>query len=604
MSLRILCGLFMVTTLAGRALGERTIPVPLREHPGNIFLAGENVDVNFDGAWTLADYDAKRVAEGNSKDGRAQLGKLATGYYELKPKTGAGRTTLGVLAPLAAPTPVTSPISIDVGMAWFYFDQPKQRAAANLCNLAGINWVRDRLNWQVMEPKPKQFAAHNIYDDTARIQTEAGLKILQVNHVHPTWDASHERGFPTDLRNVHRFYAEMARRWKGQVLAFEPWNEADISVFGGQTGNEMASLQKAAYLGLKEGNPDIIACQNVFAMDQVDILKDFGENEASAYFDTYNLHHYIGFDRYPEAYARHRAVSAGKPMWVTECNLPVKYSGDEKLKEPSDPDLRVQAERVTKVFATSLHEGPVNVFFFILGHYSERDVQFGLVHEDLTPRPGYVALAAAGRLLADARPLGKWKVDDPDVRGYLFRARPDGKEKMVLVAWRKAKGQRKFKLDAPAHVFDHLGRESEGSWVGELTLTNAPIYAVLQVDNPPPVDPPPTPPTTAPNAVPSGIVLQALVPRERVEQKQSAYKLDGKPITCFAYNFGDKVTEVSLKCSAEGVTIEPAMLRVAPGGREGFRVTVKSPGTVRIEGAAKPQAAVLSFRVIRADEGS
>src|SRR6186713_1830723 len=103
----------------------------------------------------------------------------------------------------------------------------------------------------------------------------------------------------------------MAKRWKGQVLAIEPWNEADIDVFGGHTGSEQASLQKAAYFGIKKGNPDTIACLNVFAFDRAASLEDLNANEAWPYFDTYNLHHYVGFHAYPQVYAHHRAISAG-----------------------------------------------------------------------------------------------------------------------------------------------------------------------------------------------------------------------------------------------------------------------------------------------------
>ena len=73
-----------------------------------------------------------------------------------------------------------------------------------------------------------------------------------------------------------------------------------------------------------------------------------------------------------------------------------------------------------------LHEGPAAAIYFVLPHYVEGATQFGVLHPDLTPRPAYVALAAVGRLLADARPLGRIKSKDAGVFGYLFRARPDG----------------------------------------------------------------------------------------------------------------------------------------------------------------------------------
>src|SRR2546430_11105371 len=54
------------------------------------------------------------------------------------------------------------------------------------------------------------------------------------------------------------------------------------------------------------------------------------------------------------------------------------------------------------------------LFRSMLPHYIEGQTQFGILHEDLTPRPAFVALAAVGRLLCDARPLGTWESDDQD----------------------------------------------------------------------------------------------------------------------------------------------------------------------------------------------
>src|SRR5205085_2693977 len=78
---------------------------------------------------------------------------------------------------------------------------------------------RDRLSWPEMEPTKGHFADHNIYDDTAAIQHEGGLKILQVNHISPTWANPNGKHFPLDLRDEYEFQKAMAARWKGKVLA-------------------------------------------------------------------------------------------------------------------------------------------------------------------------------------------------------------------------------------------------------------------------------------------------------------------------------------------------------------------------------------------------
>ena len=176
-------------------------------------------------------------------------------------------------------------------MAWFY-PKDKMATVANLCALAGMNRVRDRLSWPELEPKKGEFLGTNRYDWSVQAQSAAGLKVLEVDHLSPPWANPNTKRFPLDLRDVYNFYRALAQRWPGEVEAFEPWNEADIPDFGGHTGSEMASLQKAAYLGLKAGNPSAIGCLNVFAIHRAATLRDLHENAAWPYFATFNLHHY------------------------------------------------------------------------------------------------------------------------------------------------------------------------------------------------------------------------------------------------------------------------------------------------------------------------
>ena len=409
--------------LARAGATNRTVPGPLPTHPGHIFLAGETVTVPEapagDGeTWRAVDYDGRIVAEGRVSAGPIDLGRLPVGYYELRRAAGqaTNRLAIGVLGRLRAPTPFSSPIGIDVAMAWFYA-KARMPSVASLCALAGMNRVRDRLSWPELEPRRSEFAATNRYDWSVQAQSAAGLQVLEVGHNSPAWANPVTKRFPLDLRDAYSFYRALAQRWRSEVEAFEPWNEADIPDFGGHTGSEMASLQKAAYLGLKAGNPKVTACLNVLAIHRAATLRDLHENAAWPYFDTFNLHHYEGFDKYPKLYSDFRAVSAGRPLWVTECSVTVKWQGDSKSQEPTEEDQRVQSERVAMIYASAIHEGAQAVFYFMLPHYVEGQTQFGVLRPDLTPRPAYVALAAAGRLLADARPLGQVKAAERRSQG-------------------------------------------------------------------------------------------------------------------------------------------------------------------------------------------
>jgi hypothetical protein len=601
-----------MTLWLGAAAAAAPAPCPLAGHPGNVFLEGEVVTLPAPPAesWRCFDYERNLCAEERVFNGLARLGRLPVGYYELAwdgPGAQSNRTSVAVLSPLRSGIPAESPIAIDLALAWF-FPRQRMREPVNLCTLAGVNWVRDRLSWPELEPERGQWSRETRYDWAVEAQHQAGLHVLEVNHIAPKWANPNPKRFPTDLRDIYNFEREIARRWRGQVQAFEPWNEADIQVFGGHTGSEMASLQKAAFFALKAGNPEVIACMNVFAIRRASTLADFQANETWPYFDTFNLHHYEPLENYPSLYADFRAVSGGKPMWTTECSVRVNWQGDPVLKELSWSDQMAQAERLTKTYALALHEGVAEVFYFMLPHYSEGQVQYGLLRADLTPRPGYVALAAVGRLLAHARPLGRLQIPNQTARGYVFQAKPDGRNMRVLVAW--ADSECAIRLPSKAKAcFDHLGRPIAAEGLN-LKLSRAPVYVLWSGGTRLPVMPPPASARML-QGKPCPLVLQVSMSEADSDIKRSAYRFgdsETRTISLFAYNFSKKPIrgQLAIAVPKRWKAKLPEQISVTPGERkelaleltrsewlQGKAATIKIIGNFGTAGQA-----VLAFRLV------
>jgi hypothetical protein len=462
---------------------------------------------------------------------------------------------------LAKTTPTeNTPIALDAAMSWFYSDPKQIRDACELAKMAGVRWVRDRGSWPEIETARGAWAGDTRYERAMHIEHEMGLKVLQVNHISPPWASKNATRFPEDLRDVHSFYRGLAKRWKSLADAIEPWNEPDIDMFGGHTGCEIASFQKAAYLGLKAGDPDAPVNLAVFAIDRAQTLEEFRANEVHPYFDRYDLHHYIRLPEYPRAYGRHRAISGGRPMWTTEFNLPVIWA-DEKTKEPSEEELRFQSYRVGKTFAQALHEGTEKAFYFILGDYVERNLQFGLLHRDLTPRPAYVAFAAVGRLLNGATPIGRIDLGDEKLKAYVFKTQVDGGERETVVAWSET-NPTTLEIPSAERIYDYLGRELPRD--AKVELARATLFIVL-----PPggskslkVHPPPAKAKWLEGKA-CPVVLQLL---GQGDVKQSAFRVDqSKQLRLIAYNFGDKAARGKLKL--EGATGDAGEIELEPGGR-------------------------------------
>jgi len=69
------------------------------DHPGNVFLAGDDVRVTVPktwGGWRAIDIDRKEVGQGTVGEGTAELGKLPVGYFEVREKDGPGMVTAAV----------------------------------------------------------------------------------------------------------------------------------------------------------------------------------------------------------------------------------------------------------------------------------------------------------------------------------------------------------------------------------------------------------------------------------------------------------------------------------------------------------------------------
>lgn len=560
---------------------RRGIPTPLPEHPGNIFLAGESVIIPIPEAvspnathWRLLDDQGATLRQGALPSATAEprrtlsFGQLGLGWYRVefgsKEQPDQAWTALAVLSRLPAPVPLDSPISVDSAPAWFALNDPgKQKQLANLAALAGVNWIRDRLRWRDLQPEPGSLTPPpTTYDTAAQIHHAAGLQVLQVFHDTPPWTREPEQGngrFAPDLRHVYRFAQQLAQRFQGLVDAWEPWNEANVATFGGHTTDQICSWQKAAWLGFKAGDPQVTISWNATTgVPTSQQTEGVLANETWPYFDTYNIHSYD----WPEAYARLwspvRQATSGRPLWITEADR-----GTPHLKNPpwydQEPRLeRLKAQMIAQAYAHSLFAGAKQHFHFILGNYQENNhIQFGLLREDLTPRPAYVALATVGRCLSGARILGRWQPAE-HVNVFAFRAQPDGRERDVLVAWVEKeidwneRGQITASWKLPdtlpvQEIVDYLGRSLGNQF--PTPLGSAPVFVFL------PAGQAETLPLELPPALgdwrsgtPSPVVLQLSLPRSRLHKvedlpwsEEYVYRVsagESLPLKLHVYNFG------------------------------------------------------------------
>lgn len=597
----------------------------------NVFVRGDDVRIPLpeparDAAqrWRALDDALAEVRRGPVEDGAvANAGALPVGWYRFEFLAEDGRplafTTAAVLAPLAV-VPPDSPVCLDVALSWLADDDPETwRRLARLASLAGARWVRDRIHWREMQTGPGDFVEDTKYDATARLQSDAGLDVLQVFHTVPAWarDPAGEGARPrTDLRRLHRFCAAMAERFHGRVRAWEPWNEGNAGNFGGYPMDALCSHQKAAYLGFKAGDPGLPVfwgpLGGVNTAAQADAIL---ANETWPYYDVYTIHSYDWAHAYATLWGPARRAASGREIWVTESDRGMAADPASPVGDFTHDDARRKAEFIAQSYACSLFSGASRHFHFILGPYMEGNntIQFGLLRKDYTPRLSYAALAAVGRFLAGARCLGRWELPDaPDTHVYGFRARPDGAARDVLVAWveKEADWPERGAQSAPwplpgdlrvEAAYDYLGRE-RGAAAPE-RLTSAPVFVLLAAGT---LDAAPLhtiPPMPRRPGEPSPVVLQFDTPDTPPVIRQRAWTPEpervfppGATVECrlLVYNFSDVAARgaIALGMAPEGWGLPETRWEVAvpPMERQTLEFRMTAPA------ATAPDATWLVFR--------
>lgn len=509
-------------------------------HVGNVFIDTESVkfDINTTAEANLSviDYYGKNVYKGKISAGKSELdlGKFQKGYYILSIKSGDELKDIyfAVLpSPESRPNMSDSAIASDIAMSWLVKPE-KFDDLAKLIKLSGIVWVRDRISWGELETTRGKFADDTKYDLSADIQTKNGLKVYQVFHATPGWaqEVKNSHSFPDDLRDVYNFGAEMARRYKGKVDAWEVWNEPDISAFSDELGDSYASMLKAMYLGFKSVEPDLLVLSCSFAMGPGKFADTIFQNDVGNYFDIYNYHIYDDWKKHVDRALNHLNLMKkygveNKPIWLTEAGRPIRRQDD--MLEYNVEQGRDVAEFLPKAIITSLLAGVDKYFWFILPYYRENDFMlFGLLRQDLSPTPGYCSMSAFTYALGEAKYLGR--LDIAGIYAHVFK-RSDSE---IAIAFWTDEGKKAFKLNANAEngsLINVMGVDEEAN-ISKLEATSSVKYLILPADSlldAPKVDYPRSKPKITPYdpAKVSPIVVRLRFPRDARDKKEETYKL-------------------------------------------------------------------------------
>lgn len=452
----------------------------------------------------VVDYEGQVVHEetvvvalmDGSGDAAWGLPQLPAGYYRLElAAEGEGLTpahaqaSLGCLDPLDYEPGRDYAIAIDAGMSWPFepgrtsvdanFDEERLRVKCEACYRLGVRSLRDRLNWNHVNPEPGRFD-WGVYAIAADAQARAGLDVYQVFHSTAAWATVpsqdgqvHTNLPPADPRDLYRMTRQLARDLGDRVSFFELWNEADIQFFSGYVW-DYAAVTKAGYLGIKDERPEMgvlwgSRCQ------RTEFWAKALENGCAPYWDVFNQHSYGEPEDLWELHRQDRELMAElglqRPIWMTEM-------GRRAVPDAQGSYLvgeRDQVSYLLRSYGCGLMSGLERFYYFYLQEYLEAGVHlWGLMRADLSPYPSFLALATLIRQLGAARPLGYWQRD----RTYcLLFDRGDGQT--VGLAWSLDAGTPlAVDCDEGAYLVNAVGTRVRDLPAGKTTLrlTSQPVF--------------------------------------------------------------------------------------------------------------------------------
>ncbi|MDR3710877.1 MAG: hypothetical protein P4L33_21460 [Capsulimonadaceae bacterium] len=577
--------------------------------PGNVFAQDTKMafHISGDGAvkYSITDFWGHTVvAQALAPMGdELVLPALPPGWYEMHCVDAHEEVAVSfgvVLNRKGVSLPRSGRIAADAASAWLIKDESLRLPFARLVALAGIPWVRERTSWGRTEPV-KGSLNWSAYDSTMKDLSSQGVNIDQIWHDSPQWTHAGRKDTRAadDLRDVYNWTYAASRHWSREIGAWEVWNEEDAPGFWPDLGDRFAALQKAAYWGIKDGNPSATVLMGSSAQSPKwkpsgNFCANIYESGITDYFDKFNWHEYNRPDLYAEWLDQHEDFLAVKnaairPSWLTEGGIGLKGTDGADHRLLTATEQATQARFVGCAGASALAAGIERYFFFVLPDYLENGVQFGALKPDLTPYPSFISLSCAANILGEARYKGRYPAPS-GVTALLFDT-PAGS---VLACWSKEPGNlavlAKKNSVTVANIFGAQSSIPSVHGVAQVPVGEDVVYvlgAPLQV-KPEELRPASHAVTTrAPK--PSRIVLSGFAIAPEDQRIRSYVYAVAKPFEFMvqAYNFDKSAThsgtiDIALPSGWTASPQGPIACRLAPMERLSTKITVTPTNVDRI----------------------
>jgi hypothetical protein len=300
---------------------------------------------------------------------------------------------------------------------------------AYLINDLGFNWAKGYINWATVEPEQDQFRWVDP-DNVVKAFGDQQVKIVMRVHGTPGWARPPDSPLshpPANMAHFADFMTELVTRYKGQVAAYEIWNEPNLDYEWGYLTPDPAAYTKmlqTAYTAVKRIDPDALVISGGLATTgegsstaygDLAFLQGMYDAGAKGYFDALGSHPYayghapddldpdgLSLSRVVEQHEIMQANGDGDtPIWITEVGWVLETNWDLGEHTAIGVNQKQQAEYLTRAYSKAEQEWPFvkalflfNLDFSTVPWYPAPEPMrwYSILNPDRTPRPAYTIL--------------------------------------------------------------------------------------------------------------------------------------------------------------------------------------------------------------------
>jgi hypothetical protein len=195
----------------------------------------------------------------------------------------------------------------------------------------GAQVFRFGIGWDAIQEGPERYDWRH-WDTLINLASRYGVTLIPYVAYTPRWLGSERRGFwsapPTDLEKFGDFMGAIARRYRGQVRAWELWNEPDNRDFWRGSAAEYAWMVQLGARRVREADPTAIIVLGGMAREPEPFFVELmTRHQIDRHVDVINMHGYLETwenrraEAYPariKEYAAFLERSSAPDFWLAE----------------------------------------------------------------------------------------------------------------------------------------------------------------------------------------------------------------------------------------------------------------------------------------------